>query len=319
MKSFRPKIVLSGAVILVALGFQIVFGAVNISAACDPDAGKVFWRHLAYKGKHFLGKVETDVSLVGLPADEVQCLLIPVPEGNVVQVSSSHVMVISVQSVVDPLIGANDLNLTRSRAWFMPVKATALQLIRYRKGDDIWQNTYRFSQKGVYRLRKKPGFAEEKDLPPAQWTKIKESFYPYSDKFPGGCSVLEPTGLLYLVSSVDFIKRADPLILYVFDRKQLHQVKAYVSGHRRIEVDYLAKTPKNEVRKQGKIDAVKVSFSPKALAPKDTEPEEFSFLGLKGDFEIYIDSTSRLPVQVTGTIKGLGEVSIMLREVELVQ
>ncbi len=317
MKSSPPKIVLSGAVILVALGFHIVFGAVNFSVACDPDAGKVLWKHLAYKGKHFLGKVETDVSLVGLPADEVQCLLIPVPEGNALQISSSHVMAISVQSVVDPLIGANDF--TRSRAWFMQGRATALQRIRYRKGGDIWQNIYRFTEKGVYRLRKKPGRAAEKKLAPKHWTKIKESFYPYGDKRPGGCSVLEPTVLLYLLSTVAFRIQADPFSLYVCDRKQLHRVKAYVSGHQRLKVNYLEKTLQNEIRKEGMIDTVKISFEAHALAPDNTEPEEFSFLGLKGDFEIYIDAATRIPVQVTGTVKGLGKVNLMLRKAKLVQ
>jgi len=287
--------------------------------AGDPDAGKVLWKHLAYKGKHFLGKVETDVSLVGLPADEVQCLLIPVPEGNALQVSSSHVIAISVQSAIDPLFGANDL--TGSQAWFIPGDATALQRIRFRKGDDIWQNTYRFTEKGVYRLRQKPGRADEKKLAPKHWTKIKESFYPYpyNDKHSGYSGVLEPTGLLYLVSALDFMRQADPLSLYVFDRKQLHRVKAYVSGHQRLKVNYLEKTLQNEIRKEGMIDTVKISFEPEALVPKDTEPEEFSFLGLKGDFEIYIDSASRLPIQVTGNIKGSGKVSITLHEVGLVQ
>ena len=63
----------------------------------------------------------------------------------------------------------------------------------------------------------------------------------------------------------------------------------------------------------------KISFEAHALAPDNTEPEEFSFLGLKGDFEIYIDSASRLPIQVTGNIKGPGKVSITLHEVGLLQ
>jgi hypothetical protein len=308
------KIVLAGVVFLLTIGFFYALGTVKSSLAGEPEAGQVLWKHLSYQGKHFLGKIETVVSLAGLPAKEAQRVLMPLPEGNPLQASTTHVMVIDVQSAVDPLFGANDL--TGSQAWFIPGDATALQRIRFRKGDDIWQNTYRFTQKGVYRLRKKPGRADEKILAPKHWTKIKESFYPYHDKHPGSQAVLEPTGLLYLVSAFDFMKQTAPRNLYVFDRKQLHQVKIHVSGRQRLKVSYLEKTLKKDIRREGLIDAVKISFETRALVPQDEQPEEFSFMGLKGNFEIYIDGATRIPVQVSGQISRIGKVHIRLQTVE---
>jgi len=303
-----------GVVFLVAIGLFYALGAVKSSLAGEPEAGQVFWKHLSYQGKHFLGKMETVVSLADLPAKEAQRVLIPISEGNPLQASTTHVMVIDVQSAVDPLFGANDL--TGSQAWFIPGDADALQRIRFRKGDDIWQNTYRFTEKGVYRLRQKPGRADEKKLAPKHWTKIKESFYPYHDKRPGSQAVLEPTGLLYLVSALDFMKQTAPRSLYVFDRKQLHQVKVCVSGRQRMKVSYLEKTLKKDIRREGLIDAVKISFEPRALVPQDKQPEEFSFMGLRGDFEIYVDGATRIPVQVSGQISRIGKVHIRLQTVE---
>ena len=307
------KIVLAGVVFLLAIGLFYALGAVKSSLAGEPEAGQVFWKHLSYQGKHFLGKIETVVSLAGLPAKETQRVLMPLPEGNPLQASTTHVMVIDVQSAVDPLFGANDL--TGSQAWFIPGDAAALQRIRFRKGDDIWQNTYRFTQKGVYRLRKKPGRADEKKLAPKHWTKIKESFYPYHDKRPKSQAVLEPTGLLYLVSALDFMKQTAPRSLYVFDRKQLHQVKIDVSGHQRLKVNYLEKNLEKDIRREGMIDAVKISFKPRAMVLQDEQPEEFSFMGLKGDFEIYIDAATRIPVQVSGQISRIGKIHIRLQTV----
>jgi hypothetical protein len=308
------KIVLAGVVFLLTIGFFYALGTVKSSLAGEPETGQVLWKHLSYQGKHFLGKTETVVSLAGLPVKEAQRVLIPLPEGNPLQVFTTHVMVIDVQSAVDPLFGANDL--TGSQAWFIPGDAAALQRIRSRKGDDIWQNTYRFTEKGVYRLRKKPGRGDEKKMAPEHWTKIKESFYPYPDKFPGTQAVLEPTGLLYLVSALDFMKQTAPRSLYVFDRKQLHQVKIHVSGRQRLEVNYLEKTLKKDIRREGMIDVVKISFKPRAMVPQDEQPEEFSFMGLKGDFEIYIDAATRIPVQVSGQISRIGKIHIRLQKVE---
>ena len=109
------------------------------------------------------------------------------------------------------------------------------------------------TKNGVYRQRRKPGLTAEKKLAPEHWTKIKESFYPYLDSVPDSHAVLEPTGLLYFVSVLDFRKQATPQKLYVFDRKQVHLVNVYASGRRRIKGDYLKKTMKDEVRNQGPI------------------------------------------------------------------
>jgi hypothetical protein len=52
------------------------------------------------------------------------------------------------------------------------------------------------------------------------------------------------------------------------------------------------------------------------MVPQDEQPEEFSFMGLKGDFEIYIDAATRIPVQVSGQISRIGKVHIRLQTVE---
>ena len=308
---FFTKIVLAGSVVLAGLGFFDATGAAESSAAREAETGQVVWKRLTYRGKSFLGKVETVVSLANLSAQEI---LIPTPEGSPLRVSTAPVKVIEVQSSVHPLFGP--LDFAGSQAWFSPGDAAALQRIRYRKGDDIWQNIYRFTEKGVYRLRKKPGGDGEKKLLPEHWTKIKESFYPYQDKRPGSQLVLEPTGLLYLVSTSDFMEQAAPRSLYVFDRKQLHEVKVQVSGRLRLKVSYIEKNQRNDMRREGMTDTLKISFKPRALAPPDQTPEEFSFMGLRGDFEIYIDAATGIPVQISGQISRIGKVHIRLQTVE---
>lgn len=311
---FFTKIVLAGSVMLATLGFFNASGAAQSSAACEAETGQVVWKRLIYRGKHFLGKVETVVSLTGLSAKEAQMALIPTPEDSPLQVSPAPGKVIEIQSAVNPLFGAPDF--AGSQAWFCSGDAAALQRIRYRKGDDIWQNTYRFTEKGVYRLRKKPGQGEEKNLAPEHWTNIKESFYPYQGKRPGPQAVIEPTGLLYLASARAFREQDAPLSLYVFDRKQLHEVKVQVSGRLRLKVSYIEKTQKNDMRREGVTDTFKISLKPRALAPPDQPPEEFSFMGLRGDFEIYIDAATAIPVQISGQIPRMGKVHIRLQAVE---
>ena len=316
MQSVTGKL-LAGLIFLGAVaGFSGLASAIYSPAnAAETEPNRARWKTLSYRGKHFLGEVKTDVSLAGLPAGEAQKILIAVPQGSALQPSTARVMKLDVQSAVDPLFG--DPDISGSRAWFTPDDAAALQRIRSRRGDDIWQNTYRFTENGVYRIRKKPAGADEKQLAPELWTKIKESFYAYQDKPPESLPVLEPTGLLYLASALAFRERAGPRTLYVFDRKQLHEVKVQVSGRQRLKVSYIEKNQENDLQREGMTDTLKISFKPRSLASPDQQPEEFSFMGLTGDFEIYIDAATGVPVQISGQISNIGKVHIRLQTVEM--
>ena len=42
--------------------------------------------------------------------------------------------------------------------------------------------------------------------------------------------------------------------------------------------------------------------------------DNFTFVGLQGNIKIYIDPETRIPVQLKGDYKGLGEVKLKLRQ-----
>ena len=311
------KILLVG---LVLLGTMVAFG-VGRTAALSPATGgesepvRALWKHLSFRGSHFLGEATIEVSLTEVPAVEVRNQLLTIPEGSPGPLTASNcpVMVIDVKSNADPLFGADEI--TGSRAWFSSGKAAALQRIRSRRGDDIWQNTYRFTQNGVYRIRKKPAHSDEKNLESAHWTKIKKSFFPFPPVAPELEIVMEPTAILYLAAYLDMRSPDSPRSLYVFDRKQLHEVTVQVNERRPLKVSYVEKGRRKEIQRQGKVDAVRISFKPRALAPQGKKPEEFSFMGLKGDFEIYLDPVSGIPLQVSGQLSRIGKIDIQLQSV----
>ncbi|MBE9542998.1 MAG: hypothetical protein IMF02_00775, partial [Proteobacteria bacterium] len=211
------------------------------------------------------------------------------------------------------LFGSDEILETQS--WFDPHGAGALQRVRLRQGQDKWQKSYRFTKKGVLRLRKKPRDSREENLTLDQWTKIRNHFYLYGDKGLGCPQILEPASLLYIVSAIDLTTDQPPLNLCVFNKKQLHLVKVSVGGSQSLKVNYLENQGDNQTRVDKKIDTIKISFQPRSLAPTDIEPEEFSFLGLKGDFDIFFDQVTNLPVQVSGKISAFGKVDIKLEEV----
>lgn len=296
-----------------SFGWHSISGVGKTVFAFEIDADKVLWNHLSYRAKSIFGKVTTDIHLMAVPVEEVADLLITDPAGEALQPSGATIFTLMVYSNINPLFGSDVILKTQS--WFDPNGAGALQRVRLRQGKDKWQKSYRFTKKGVFRLRKKPKDSREENLPLGQWTKARESFYPYDAASPGCSAVLEPSGLLMVASVIKQMKQDTPLHLCVFNKKQLHQVKVSVDGPRRLKVNYLEKSGINQTRRDNVIDAIKISFQPRSLAPEDKEPEQFSFLGLKGNFDIFIDKATQLPVQISGKISAFGKIDIKLQEV----
>jgi hypothetical protein len=285
-----------------------VSGAGNTAFAFELKADPVLWDRLSYRAKSIFGNVTTDVRLKSVNVEDGAELFITDPAGEALQPTGTTLFKLTVDSNINPLFGAAEIFKTQS--WFEPGGAAALQRIRLRLGQDKWQKSYRFTKKGVFRLRKKPKDSGEENLPIDQWTKIRNHFYGYGDKDPSCPHILEPASLLYISSAFNLPKAPKSLSLCVFNKKQLHRVTVSVSGSRLLKVNFLEKRGDGLKRVAKKIDTIKISFQPRSLASTNIEPEEFSFMGLKGDFDIYIDKASRVPVQISGKISAFGKVDI---------
>jgi len=305
--------------IAVTVGFLFVLVSGSLPAQTLPvfklDTEKLPWKRLSFSAKKVFGTVTTKIQWEDLPAEKVSKLLIPVGRGAALQSADNRVFSIKSHAVVKSLWAADDV--LKTQAWYDPGSGAVLQRIRWRRGKEIWQKTYRFTDKGVFRIRKKPGSPDENDEPPARWSDIEESFYPYK-LVSGGCShAVEPLVLLCLASAIDVESFNETLYLCVFSKKQLHQVQIRKAGVKRLAVDYVEKLDESEVRRKGQISAVKYSFKIRSLAEEGEKTELFAFLGLNGDFDIYIDRKSKIPVQINGKITGFGKVKTRLQKIEL--
>jgi hypothetical protein len=304
--------------LVVTVGLLSVLLAGSLRAQSGPvlrlDAEAFPWKRLAYTAKKVFGTVTTEIQWENLAVEKVRKLLIPAPRGEALQTADHRVFSIKSHAVVKSLWAADDV--LKTQAWYDPGNGAVLQRVRWRHGQERWQKTYRFTDKGVFRVRKTPGSPEKNDDTPVQWSNIKESFYPYTLNSAGCPHVLEPLVLLFIVSAIDFESDSVPLSFCVFNKKQLHQVQIRKAGVQRLKIDYLEKVAETEVRRKRKIEAVKFSINTRSLAGKEKKTEPFSFLGLKGDFDIYLDKTAKIPVQVCGYIPGFGEVKIRLQKIE---
>ena len=135
-------------------GFLSIVGAGKAVFAFEFNPDKGSWRHLSYRAESLLGKVTTDVRLMVVPAKGAAGFLIREPGGGALQPSGATLYTLTVSSNINPLFGSDEILKTKS--WFDPITACALQRVRQRQGKEKWQKIYRFTEKGVFRLRKEP-------------------------------------------------------------------------------------------------------------------------------------------------------------------
>ena len=279
------------------------------------DMSEVRWHRVVFKSNNFLGTVLTKAILEEVPADAVEGILIASPQGAVLEPSGTKVFSVAINSTIEPLIGSDEILATW--LWFTPRKASAFQRIRLRKGKEKWEKTYRWTENGVFRLRRKPNGAEEEEFSPERWTDIEKAYYPH-DLARHNCeSVSGPSALLYVASAAGLAIGDPPLELCVFGKKQLHHVQVRAEKYQRLKIDYLETSQQKSTRRNGKAEVLKISFTSRSLFLDQAKAESFSFLGLKGDFDIFIDKVSKIPLQVSGKIPGLGNVNIRIDEIEL--
>ena len=299
-------------VLLSALMADVCPAQSPLSIQFDPD--RLPWRRLSYKADNFFGKVATDVRLEALPAKAAADLLLPVPKMDALQPSGATVISITVDFQINPLIGSIE-NLT-TRSLCNPRDGAALQRVRLRQGDKVWQKSYRFQADGVYHERKRPVGKKKQEMPLDQWKTFEQRMYEYQPNHSECPAVLEPSELLYLVSVVDFRAHKSPLSICVFDKQHLHRITMTAGGTRQLKVNYLERSPGRKTRREGPIDVVKISFQPRTMDSDNTKGEEYSFMGLQGDFDLYVAVATHIPVQIDGQIPGIGKLHFRLSEVE---
>jgi hypothetical protein len=279
------------------------------------DPSRVVWTNLLFQANKMLGTVIADVQLAFISSTEAESMLIASPKGIPVPMASAKVGYITVHRTFNPVFGSKITE--EDQVWFNPNEATALGRVRLRRGNDDFKKIYRFTGQGVYRFRREPKNEQEVPLPPEKWTDVKETFYSHNLK-QSGCSIVsERSILLYVASAASFSDNQDPISLYVFGKRQLFRVDLSAAGLQALKVKYIAKTRDNEVRKETTVEASKITIKTQPMDSDLNEAETFSFLGLHKNIVIFIDPTSRLPLQISGEVPKLGRVDLQLQKVIL--
>jgi hypothetical protein len=196
--------------------------------------------------------------------------------------------------------------------WFDP-NGNAFQRTQTDTGSKKRLKTYRITKNGYYSRQAKPK-EQEQDLPPNQWTDIGEGKNIFNKLPPVGTTIVEPTALYYLVSASSLNKPGDKFQKYMFTKHGIYQLNLQAVDYEKIEVNF--KSQQNGNKTTTKNDEYKTLHIRMNAVPIDPAgADDFDFLGLKGDIDLYIDPASRVLVQISGDAAIIGYTDIKLQAV----
>ena len=194
--------------------------------------------------------------------------------------------------------------------WFDP-NGTAFQRTQTDTGSKKRVKTYRILTDGYYSREAKPKENEE-DLPPNKWTQIGEGAKTFNKLPSKGAIITEPTALYYLVSASSINKPGDKFEEYIFTKHGIFSLKLRAVDYKEIETNYKSNKGGKKQSVQGETKTLHITMNATALDPADAD--DFDFLGLKGDIDLYMDPASRVLVQISGKADYIGRTDIKLKE-----
>lgn len=270
------------------------------------DPARPAWTEVHFTGSKLFITARAAIRQQRLPATAIAGRLIdeateegrPVPAGS---------------EVMEVVYEAGGLGRRSRIALLMdPLTGAALQREQHDYEGRLRYRVYRFTDRGAWHETRWPREGEE-TLPPAEWTERTDGLRPYPPEVRGEI-MLEPTGLLYAVAAGPVAVPGDEMELLMFQRRAVHRVRVTADSWRELRTTHEVLRPGGTERPPARTRALRVLLQGEAL---DDEDDELELLGLRGRLELLIDPETRVPLQLSGSVKILGHVTLRLETVHM--
>ena len=266
------------------------------------------WQRLHFATESPVGSVNTTLTLS--PATMADLEARPYAElGDTPEAfTASRVLRLQADGEVRTVLGGS---ATRASAWFDADSGQVLLRERTRAGSNGSGKIHRFGERGASRLRLEPAGSRQAQLPSAEWSKRSRKFFPY-DMTRAGCNSLTvPALLVYSISSQPALTRH-----CVFHDGALYRARLESRGSEEHTVNYSLHTAGGQRQVSGprRLERLEVQIEP--LDGK-ARIEDFELLELRGELVIHRDPEYRIPVLVSGSRSGLGNITMRLTDASL--
>jgi hypothetical protein len=298
------------SILSVSLFLSFTASATERIPALSIDKTTVTWKQLSFKGKEFFAKLSAEIKLISPSESELNAAFIPSTQGTPMAITKFGALVIDTKISVKSFLGKIKL---QKIAWFDPVTLSAMQYIRLRREFNDSEKTYRFTNKGIFRIAKKPIDKNEIIQPPERWSVSHEEFYPYDSEKKNCANITAPIPVIYLISALETSDFEKPVTICVFNKKKTVYLDIQKEPSEAFQLNHIEVKDDKAIHKNTSILADVLSLKARSISSGQAI-DNFTLVGLQGDLRVYIDPESRTPVQLRGDYKSFGEIKLNLRQ-----
>lgn len=279
------------------------------AGTADHDMARLRWSGLEFRASKLTVTATSEVEIRTEPVSQAADRWLDPSKGRPIMPQGPQVVTVSVGSEV--LGKTSELDL-----WLDPGSAAAIQRTQLETGRKIRHNRHRslrFAERGVFTSTYRA--SEETVAKPFEDWALTEEY----ESFPESTArqvVTEPTALFYLLAVADLDEKGDRLDTFVFSKGHVMRVVLEVVGTTELKVSYTEASEEGQKEIKGRRPVVRIQLTGSPVG-SDGTAKDFEFLGLRGDVEIFLEPTRRIPVQISGNIRFVGRGHVRLQRVRL--
>mgnify|MGYP001822325420 FL=1 len=278
------------------------------ATAAPATAAVPGWNRLRFAADGVTGSVSTTLTLSPASMAELDAPPYADLQDTPEAFSSRQLLRLQVEGEIRTLFGSS---ATRASVWFDAGSDQALLRERTSTGSRGSSKIHRFGARGAGRLRLEPEDSRQAELAITEWTRRQRKFYHYDMQRSGCSTITVPALLLYSIS------RQPAVSSYcVFHDDALYRVRLEPRGSDMNTVSYTLDSPggQRHINQPRRLEQLALRIEP--LSQKAVV-DDFELLELRGELSIRVDPEYHLPVQVSGSRRGAGMITIQLTSASL--
>lgn len=261
------------------------------------------WNTLRFAADGLTGSVNTTLTLSSASMTELDAPPYAQLQDTPDAFSSRQPLRLKVDGEIRTLFGSS---ATQASVWFDAGSGQALLRERTRTGRQGTSKIHRFGARGASRLRLEPEDGRQAALAITQWTRQERKFHRYDMRRNGCASITVPALLLYSLS-----RQPATSSHCVFHDDTLYRVQLEPQGSKVHTLSYTLDSPGGQRQIKGPRRLERFALRIEPLSRK-ADIGDFELLELRGDLSIDLDAEFHLPVRVSGSRRGAGDITIEL-------
>ncbi len=284
------------------------------------NTNKVLWTNLQYKASLLFISLKANVSYQTLTSEQAnQQLNIDKTTAKEWPVSTLNHQ-ITMQTDLLGTHSAIDLIMNNS--------GSAIQRTSLMTGRKNYYHQINYLNGIINSIKKRPLKKNEKHLGFKNWTDTSINNFQLNS-VQQELLITEAEAIFYIIATSKMSKPGDKYTSYVYDKNGITQLNFVAQDYKSIKTKYYRYVGNTKKRIKGKEKTLRIRLSAMRYISKSDmksnnkhnkvqqNKKSFSFLGYKGDIDLYVDLDTRVILQLKGKVDYLGSVSIKLKSVTL--